>query len=75
MRITAVIEREGDGYVSFCPELDISSQGGNVAEARDNLHEAVELFLECADPAEVAQRLHGEVYITQSGIAKSEFEV
>jgi len=25
--LTAVIEREGDGYVSLCPELDIASQG------------------------------------------------
>ncbi len=25
--LTAIIERENDGYVSFCPELDIASQG------------------------------------------------
>jgi len=25
-QLTAVIEREGKGYVSFCPELDIASQ-------------------------------------------------
>ena len=23
---TAVVEKEGDGYVSLCPELDIASQ-------------------------------------------------
>jgi hypothetical protein len=23
--LTAIIYREGDGYVSFCPELDIAS--------------------------------------------------
>jgi len=39
--LTAVIEREGDGYVSLCPELDIASQGKTVDEARDNLRDAL----------------------------------
>jgi hypothetical protein len=34
MRLTAIIEREGDGYVSLCPELDIASQGDSVEQAR-----------------------------------------
>jgi hypothetical protein len=33
MKLTAIIEREGNGYVSLCPELDIASQGGSVEEA------------------------------------------
>jgi len=44
--LTAVVQRDGDGYVSFCPELDIACQGGDVKEATSNLREAVELFLE-----------------------------
>ncbi|GMR00157.1 MAG: type II toxin-antitoxin system HicB family antitoxin [Zetaproteobacteria bacterium] len=67
--LTAVIEREGDGYVSLCPELDIASQGKTVDEARDNLREALELFFECAPKEEVNQRLHGEVYVTQLEVA------
>ena len=27
-QLTAIVEREGDGYVALCPELDIASQGG-----------------------------------------------
>ncbi len=69
MNFTAVIEREGDGFVSLCPELDIASQGGTVSQARDNLREAIELFLECADNEEINRRLHGEVYITQLEVA------
>ena len=57
MKLTAIIEREGDGYVSLCPELDIASQGGSVEEARDNLREALELLFEAASPEEVKQRL------------------
>jgi len=30
MKLTALIEREGDGYVSLCPELDVASQGETV---------------------------------------------
>lgn len=63
--LTAIIEREGDGYVSLCPELDVASQGNTIEESRKNLREAVELFLETASPQEVSQRLHGEVYVTQ----------
>jgi len=56
-KFTAIIEREGDGYLSICPELDIASQGDNIEEARQNLIEALELFLETADPSEVKNRL------------------
>lgn len=65
MKFTAVIEREGDGYVSLCPELDIASQGDSVEQARDNLREALELFFETASPEEIKQRLHGEIFVTQ----------
>jgi predicted RNase H-like HicB family nuclease len=44
-QLTAIIEREADGYVSLCPELDIASQGATIEEAGDNLREALELFL------------------------------
>lgn len=52
-QITAIIEREGNGYVSLCPEFDIASQGDTVQEARENLREALELFFEVASPAEI----------------------
>lgn len=62
---TAIIEREGDGYVALCPELDSASQGDSVEEARDNLVEALELFLEAADASEIVSRLHTEVFVTR----------
>ena len=40
-RLTAIVEREGDGYVALCPEVDVASQGDTVVEARDNLAEAL----------------------------------
>ena len=68
-QLTAIMEREGDGYVALCPELDIASQGETVEEARDNLREALELFFETASAAEVGERFHEEVYVTRMEIA------
>ena len=62
---TAIVEREGDGFVALCPELDVASQGDTVEEATANLREAVELFLETADPAEVERRQHTDVFVTR----------
>jgi predicted RNase H-like HicB family nuclease len=63
-QLTAIIEREGDGYVSPCPEVDVASQGKTVDEARENLKEALELCFETASPEEIQERLHDEVYVT-----------
>jgi len=64
-QLTAVIEREHDGYVALCPQLDIASQGDTVEEARTNLAEAETLFWETASKKEIGQRLGSEVYVTQ----------
>ena len=64
-QLTAIIEREGSGYVSLCPELDIASQGNSIEEARNNLQEALGLFFETASPEEIKQRLHDEIYVTR----------
>jgi predicted RNase H-like HicB family nuclease len=64
-RLTAIIEREDDGFVALCPELDIGSEGASIEEARANLVEALSLFFEAASPSEIARRSHDEVFITQ----------
>ena len=68
-QLTAIVEREEDGYVALCPEFDIASQGGTVAEARDNLEEALTLFFETAPMEEVDRRLRSEIYVTRVEIA------
>jgi predicted RNase H-like HicB family nuclease len=68
-QLTAIIEREGDGYVSLCPELDIASQGETIEGARNNLREAIELFFETASKDEIQTRLHEEVYVTRVEVA------
>jgi len=68
-QLTAIIEREGDWYVSLCPELDIASQGATIEEARANLQEALELFFETADKSEIENRLHSEIFVTRIEVA------
>ena len=62
---TAIVEKEGDAFVALCPEFDVASQGATVEEATANLREAVELFLETADPSEIERREHTEVFVTR----------
>ena len=52
-KLPAIIDHEGDWYVAQCPQFDIASQGRTIEEAMKNLREAVELFLETADPKEI----------------------
>ena len=65
LQLTGLLEREGDGYVSLCPELDIASQGSTVEESLANLREAVELFLETAARSEIEGRYHPEVIVSR----------
>ena len=68
-KLTAIIEREGTGYVALCPEIDVASQGDTIDEAKKNLQEALELFFETASSEEIKDRYHDEVYITQVEVA------
>ncbi len=68
-RLTALIEREGDMFVSLCPELDIASQGATIEEAHANLKEALTLFFEDASPSEIADRMHGDLFVTSVEVA------
>jgi predicted RNase H-like HicB family nuclease len=44
--INTKIFKEGDVYVALCPELNVSSFGESIDEARRSLKEAVEAFIE-----------------------------
>ena len=67
-QLTAIIEREGDGYVSLCPELDIASQGESIEAVRKISRKPWNYFL--SQPREeIKDRLREEVYITQVEVA------
>ena len=56
-KFSAIITKEGKHYVSFCPELGVSSQGASEKSSLKNLKEAVELFLE-DDPIGLPTKRH-----------------
>ncbi len=68
-QMTAIIEKEGDGYVALCPEVDVVSQGASIDEASRNLVEALQLFFETADESEIKLRLHDQVFVTRLEVA------
>ena len=44
---TAIIERDGDWYIAYCPEIPgANGQGTTKDEARESLAEAIALILE-----------------------------
>jgi len=53
--VTAVVILEGKSYSTWCPDVDVASQGDTVNEALDNLKEALELHLECLTPDDLAK--------------------
>ncbi len=67
---TVQVWREDGAYVAYAPELDVSSCGDSLAEARARLREAVSLFLEEASRmgtledilAEAGFEKHGKTY-------------
>lgn len=55
LRYTAIITREGEWYIARCIELSVTTQGRTLDEARANLQEAVELYLESFETEELAE--------------------
>lgn len=46
LKFTAVITKDDKWYVALCVELGVVSQGKTIEEAKKNLQEAVELYIE-----------------------------
>jgi hypothetical protein len=65
-RLTEEIWREGNMYVSYCPELDISSCGENVQQAKNNLMESILINIE-----ETKKLGALEKFIEECGLEKS----
>ena len=55
--LTAVIAKEGNWFVSTCPEPSVASQGKTFKEAYAMLAEVAELWLEAANAKEISRRM------------------
>lgn len=72
-KLTAVIWKEKEGYVSKCPELGVASCGDSSESALHNLKEAVELYLENAKELDMLDEI--DDVLTASGKLTTSFEV
>ena len=46
LQFMGAIWQEGDMYTAYCPELDLATCGHTIEEARRNLQEVIEIFIE-----------------------------
>ena len=67
---SAVITKGEIAFVSYFPELGVTSQGQSEEEAIDNLREAVELYLEDEDVQKtfliIQRKLSGQFSLSNS---------
>jgi len=67
--VRAEVFREGNLYVGICPDLDVSSFGETVEEARLSLREALEAFIEeCEVMGTLAEVLEEAGCVQEDGI-------
>ena len=45
LELSALVRKEENQYVSWCPEFDVSSCGDNIEEACENLFDALDLYM------------------------------
>lgn len=65
LQLTVEIFREKDTYMAYVPEIDVSSGGRSPDEARKNIRDAVEGFLEAARAAGTLDEI-----LEESGFAR-----
>jgi hypothetical protein len=58
IKVTEEIWKEGNMYVSYCPELDIASCGESLEESKKNLKQVISInFVECRKTGTLNQLL------------------
>jgi len=65
IQFTTQILKEGDPFVAYAPELDLSSCGKTIQEAKAHLAEVVTLFVEEAERMGTLQEIPEEAGFTK----------
>ncbi|NJL65247.1 MAG: type II toxin-antitoxin system HicB family antitoxin [Methylacidiphilales bacterium] len=62
-KINIIIEKDEDGYYAYSPELPgCQSQGDTLEEVRENIQEAIELYLETLSESEKQALQNKEIF-------------
>ena len=76
LKITIELFKEGDLFISRCPELDMIAQGHSIDEAKANLLEVIEIqFEEMKEIGTLEEFLAEAGYQPGEGKAQSEKEI
>lgn len=62
LHFSVVITEEEDWYVARCPELNVTSQGKTIEEAKKNLKEAIELYIESFGIEDIPEKKSEPIY-------------
>jgi len=64
-KVSAVIEKDENGYYAYCPQLEgCQTQGDSLEEVLSNVKEAIELYLETLSQDEIKELLSKEILTT-----------
>ena len=64
-RVSVIFNKDNNGYYVYCPELPgCHSQGDSFEDAKANIKEAVELYLETMNKEEIEEALNKELLTT-----------
>jgi predicted RNase H-like HicB family nuclease len=63
-KFSVLITKEKNWYVARCPELDVTSQGKTIEKAKENLREAVELYIESFGLEDIPQPKSDPIWTT-----------
>ena len=65
MKVSAVIEKDENGYYVYCPELPgCQSQGDTLDECLENIKEAIDLYIETLTEEELKELTSKEILTT-----------
>ncbi|MBS1255889.1 MAG: hypothetical protein MAG581_01699 [Deltaproteobacteria bacterium] len=70
IQLTEEIWKEGNMYVSYCPELDMASCGENLKKAKENLIEAIGINM-----GEMQKQGTFQKYLTDAGLLENKKNV
>jgi len=75
IRLTEELWKEGNMYVSYCPELDVTSCGESIEQAKNNLKEVILINLAETQKMGTFKRFMEEAGFVVAGSLKKNYRI